>query len=216
MFSTTGDKPLIDFEAVIRHFGTEAARLQLREAEALDNPVLASLRNKDASNRVEVLRSWFFNYQVFQGIPSEKRLAIASAVLKWADTRELQASLNTAGAVEQAHTELMAVCSNADGRNRDFTSLASKALWLCYPYDVPIFDSFAQRALWVIAKLETRGGDTIVNGSEYRRFLHVWKALYDRYAVVLSEIETHGYPYRVRIFDKILWMIGTRDYVYRA
>ena len=207
---------MIDFEAVIRHFGAEAVHLQLREAETLDNPVLASLRNKNASNRVEVLRSWFYNYQVFQGIPSESRSAVASAVLEWADTRDLQAKLTTVGAVEQAHTGLMTVCSNADGRNRDFTSLASKALWLCYPYDVPMFDSFAQRALWVIAKLETRGGDAIVDGPEYRRFLHIWKALYDRYAVVLSEIETHGYPYRVRIFDKILWMIGTRDYVYRA
>lgn len=31
---------------------------------------------------------------------------------------------------------------------------SSKALWLRYPHDVPIFDSFVQRALWVIAKLE--------------------------------------------------------------
>jgi len=94
--------------------------------------------------------------------------------------------------------------------------LASKALWLYYPYDVPIFDSFAQRALWVIAKLEAGGMAGIAEGSEYHRFLHAWKILYDRYGAALCEIDTHGYPYRVRIFDKILWMIGTRDYVYHA
>jgi hypothetical protein len=207
---------LIDFEAIIGHFGEEAVRLQLQEMETLDNPALASVRNKNAAGRVEVLRRWFHNYQVFQGISADKRLAVASAVLQWADERDLQSNLSTVEAVEQAHIELMAACSNADGRNRDFTSLASKALWLCYPYDVPIFDSFARRALWVIAKLEAGRGAVIVEGPEYRRFLYVWKALYDRYAVALRQIDTHGYPYRVRIFDKILWMIGTRDYAHRA
>jgi hypothetical protein len=207
---------LIDFEAVVRHFGEEAVRLQLQEAETLDNPALTSLRSKNAPGRVEILRRWFYNYQVFQGISADKRAAVASAVLQWADARDLQSNLSTLEAVEQAHTELMAACSNADGRSRDFTSLASKALWLCYPYDVPIFDSFAQRALWVIAKLEAGCGAAIVEGPEYRRFLHVWKSLYDRYAVALSQIDAHGYLYRVRILDKILWMIGTRDYVYRT
>lgn len=207
---------MIDFGAVIRHFGPEAVQLQLRESETLDGPALNSLRNRNASDRIEVLRSWFYNYQVFQGISAEKRLAVASAVLQWADAKELGANLSTVDAIEQAHAELMRACSKADGRDRDFTSLASKALWLCYPYDVPIFDSFAQRALWVIAKLEAGGMAGIAEGSEYHRFLHAWKILYDRYGAALCEIDTHGYPYRVRIFDKILWMIGTRDYVYHA
>jgi hypothetical protein len=207
---------LIDFGAVIRHFGPEAVRLQLREAETLDGPALYSLRNKNDSDRIEVLRRWFYSYQVFQGISAEKRLAVASAVLQWADAKELGANLSTVDAVEQAHAELMAACSMADGRDRDFTSLASKALWLCYPYDVPIFDSFAQRTLWVIAKLEDGGMAAIAKGSDCHRFLHIWKTLYDRYGATLSEIEMQGYPYRVRIFDKILWMIGTRDYVYHA
>jgi len=207
---------LIEFSAVIRHFGPEAVRLQLREAETLDGPALDSLRNRNASDRATVLRSWFYNYQVFQGISAEKRVAVASAVLQWADAKELRVNLSTVDAVEQAHAELMAACSKADGRDRDFTSLASKALWLCYPYDVPIFDSFAQRALWVIAKLEDGGMAGIAAGSEYHRFLHIWKTLFDRYEAALSEIDTHGYPYRVRVFDKILWMIGTRDYVYHT
>jgi hypothetical protein len=67
----------------------------------------------------------------------------------------------------------MTVCSHADGRSRDFTSLASKALWLSYPHDVPIFDSFVQRALWVIAKLEDGGMKGPTGGSEYRRFIHM-------------------------------------------
>jgi len=207
---------LIDFAAVIRHFGPEAVCQQLREEKILDRPALASLRDKNAPDRVGVLCRWFYNYRVFQGIPADKRVAVTSAVLQWADTKNLEAKPITVDEVGQAHAELMIDCSKADGRNRDFTSLASKALWLCYPYDVPIFDSFTQRALWVIAKLEAGGMAGLAEGSEYHRFLHTWKALYDRYTVPLNEIDMQGYPYRVRVFDKILWMIGTRDYVYHA
>lgn len=205
---------MIDFAAVIRHFGAEAVRLQLDEVETLDNPALQAIRKRDSPRRDEILLNWFYTYRVFQGISTPKRRAITLAVLRWADRRDLQARLTTADALEEAHAELMALCSRADGRNRDFTSLASKALWLCYPKDVPLFDSFVQRALWVIAKLEDSKVRIPTDSTEYCRFVHTWKSLYKRYATVLDTIDTQGYPYRVRIFDKVLWIIGTRQYEY--
>jgi hypothetical protein len=39
---------------------------------------------------------------------------------------------------------------------------------------------------------------------------------YDRYAWALAAIDLRGYPYRVRIFDKILWIIGFPAYDYDA
>jgi hypothetical protein len=108
----------------------------------------------------------------------------------------------------------MAACSAAYGRERDFTSLASKALWLRYPDIVPMFDSFAQRALWVISKIERDTAPTADEKSKYRKFACVWKTLYERYASAIAAVDLQGYRYPVRIFDKILWIVGTPRYKY--
>ena len=142
----------------------------------------------------------------------QRRLAIATAVLEWADSRNLQRDLTSVNAIADAHVEIMEVCTRARGEKRDFTSLASKALWLCYPDSVPIFDSFVQRALWVISKLEPDIALLPDNNPEYRKFVHLWKALNERYATTLNNMDIGSYPYRVRIFDKILWLIGNPLY----
>lgn len=206
---------MINLESVIRHFGAAAVRLQLAEVEELDNPALFALRDQNAVDRLQVLVRWFNNYQVFQGFLAHQRLAVAAAVLQWADARDLQMNSMPADALIEAHAELVATCCNAYGQQRDIKSLASKALWLCYPHDVPMFDSFVQRALWAIAKFEDGVIQGVPNQSEFGGFVHIWKILYDRYSAALDDIDMSGYPYRVRIFDKILWIIGYPDYEYR-
>jgi hypothetical protein len=203
---------LISLEAVIRHFGQEALRLQLEESEKGDSKALLALGNKAVPDRSGAVLSWLQSYQVFQGIHGPQRLAIAAAVLDWADSHDLQTDLTSTNALVNAHAELMAVCTQANERKRDFTSLASKALWLCYPARVPIFDRFAQRTLWVISKLETDIALLPDTEPEYHQFVHLWRALYDRYAIALNELPLGTYPYRVRIFDKILWLIGEPRY----
>ena len=42
---------------------------------------------------------------------------------------------------------------NKNQTPRSLTSLTSKALWCCYPDAIPIFDSYARRALWVLSRL---------------------------------------------------------------
>jgi hypothetical protein len=203
---------MISLEAVIRHFGQEALRLQLAESEKGDSKTLLALENRAAPDRSEVIRSWLQSYAVFQGIDGPNRPAIATALLEWGDSRNLQRDLRTVNALVAAHEELMTVCTRANGKKRDFTSLASKALWLCYPNSTPIFDRFAQRTLWVISKLEPDITVLPDTEPEYRKFVHVWKALYDRYTSAINEIDLGTYPYRVRIFDKILWLIGEPRY----
>lgn len=136
--------------------------------------------------------------------------------MDWADVRDVKRDLTTTDALGQAHRELMAACVAANQENRDFTSLASKALWLCYPDSVPIFDMFAQRTLWVISKLEKDIHPLPDIETEYKKFVHIWKALYDRYASTINGIDIGAYPYRVRIFDKILWLIGEPRYGVRS
>jgi hypothetical protein len=199
---------MISLEAIIHDFGPRAMRLQVEESERTDNRALQAIQNRTAPDRREAIRSWLQSYQVFQGIKSQRRVSIATAVLNWADTCDPQRGVTTVDDLAIAHEEILTICERANGEKRDFTSLASKALWLCYPDAVPIFDSFTQHALWVISKLESDITTLAGNVSEYRKFIHVWKTLYDRYASAINAIELGRYPYRVRIFDKILWLIG--------
>lgn len=203
---------MIHLEEVIRQFGQEALRLQLEESEKDDTAALLALENKTKQGRSEAIRKWLQGYQVFQGIPGPKRIAIAASVVEWADTRDKQRDLTTVDALVAAHTELEDVCIRAYGKKRSFNSLASKALWLCYPSSVPILDDFTQSALSVISKLEADTTSLPETDSDYRKFVHLWKTLYDRYAAALNEIDIGTYPYRVRIFDKILWLLGEPRY----
>jgi hypothetical protein len=207
--TTSAPDQMINFDAVIRGFAPQA-RLLLKKSKETDARALSAIQNQTAPNRDDrdlAIRSWLREYGVFQGIVGPKRQAIASAIVTWADTRDIGRDLTTADALDIAHCELLSVCACGGG----FTSLASKALWLCYPQSVPIFDRFVQRALWMISKLE-KDIVTPEAKSDYWKFVHIWKALYDRYGGTLEAIDLGDYPYRVRIFDKILWLIGKPGY----
>ena len=209
---------MINFEAVIRHFGPKAVALQLDEVME-DSAALQAMKNRSspdrsAADRVAAIRGWLRAYEVFQGIDGPKRTMITEAVLLWTDSQGEGDNLGTLDALVDAHKKLMDKCCIAYGRPRDFTSLASKALWLRYPETVPLFDSFVRRALWVISKIERDIAPPTAEKSEYRNFACAWKTLYERYASAITSIDNRGYPYRVRIFDKILWIIGTPGYKY--
>jgi hypothetical protein len=205
---------VISFDTVIRRFGPLAMRIQLMESEETDSMALAALNNKAApgSDRAEAIRSWLQSYQVFQGIDGPKRIAIAAAVVQFFDARDPHRDLTSVDALVKAHAEMMTACQEANGDKRDFTSLASKALWLCYPSNTPLFDAFAQSALHVISKLEPDISTLPASDSEYYKFAHVWMALYQRYSAAIDAIDIGDYPYHVRIFDKILWLIGEPRY----
>jgi hypothetical protein len=204
---------VIDFEAVIRHFGPQAVSLLLSSKwKDADNKAAQALRTQSTPDRPKEIINWLRSYAVFQGITSPERHAIATAVLRWADSRGEGGRLTTVDDICQAHDSLKEDCVKAYGKKRDFTSLASKALWLRYPDDVPIFDSFAQRTLWMFSKLEN--GITPLAGkvSEYRQFVHIWRAFYEQYKAAIADIVPENYPYPVRVFDVILWIVGSPGY----
>jgi hypothetical protein len=125
------------------------------------------------------------------------------------------------------------------GNPRDVTSLTSKLLWLCYPKSVPIFDGHAKRALHVISKLDlTYAKNGIISGclnprpslptatavchtfappagcNKYKIFSEIWFEVYDSPPVstALAGFNPALCPYKVRVFDKILWLIGQPQY----
>ncbi len=216
---------MINFGAIIRHLWQRAVAHVKSDHADYDENALKALGEENASNRSDTIRRWFQVYRVFRvrGIGTQGN-EIVDAFLRWADSRDRERNLDTAAALSEAHKELKTLICNAYTRNpqnkpREFTSLTSKALWLCYPDKVPMFDGYAQRALWVLAKLEI-GIATPPNGSDaddnYFQFVSAWKHFYGSYSAEISNLDTNGYPYRVRVFDRILWLIGKEQYTVSA
>jgi hypothetical protein len=204
---------VIDFEAIILHWGPQAvATLTSPDWGYPDREAIEAVRTPTDPIRIAVMRDWLQRYRVFLGIEGRKRTNIAAAVLQWADSPNRPTCLSTADAICAQHESLREACIAAYGKERNFTSLASKALWLRYPEDVPLFDSYVKRTLWVLSKLESGIVSPDNGASEYQRFVTVWKAFYDRYKTAWGKIEMKGYKYPVRAFDVMLWMIGSPGY----
>jgi hypothetical protein len=209
---------MINFEAVIRHFWQQAVRDVKWDHDHYDRGALDALSNENAPNRRDTIRDWLQAYRVFRvrGIAAIQKSEIADAILKWADSGKREGNPESAEELSAAHKQLMesvldAYLRSSQSRPREFTSLTSKALWLCHPDEVPMFDGYAQRALWILAKLEA-GVAGPPNGSEYYQFVSVWKQFYEKYRATVSDLDTEGYPYRVRVFDRILWLLGKGQY----
>jgi len=209
---------VINFDAIIRQLWGDAVKGVISDFERYDKNALDALDHRDRPDRHKNIREWLQAYRVFRvrGIATQKD-KITDAVLTWADSRDRDRKLDGPDALLAAHENLMkSVCDayvhDSQNKRREFTSLTSKALWLCYPGQVPMFDSYAQRALWVLAKLESKIGAPSTDESAYRQFVSVWKQLYERYGAAINSLDMRDYKYRVRVFDRILWMIGKDQY----
>ncbi len=204
---------LIDMEAVIQHFGSLAVTNYMHWDKARDENALDAIESTNLANRHETIRGWLDGYRVLMGFTAKQRNDVTRAVLTWADARHPGRRLDDVTALSDAHREMTKACADAFGNKRDFTSLASKALWLCYPDDVPIFDSIAQRALCVISKLDGDIPPPSDSGeSRYTSFIRPWKALYERYSAALQAVDMESCKRPVRIFDGILLCIGANAY----
>jgi len=210
---------MMNFETVVRHYWPKALRNIKEDPKELerDQEAIKAVTDRQLpiSKRRDDLRKWLWFYRVLQGLTTDEGLKIAGAVLGWADDdRNRGRNLTTAEALAAAHAELMKVVCQAYGNGHAFTSLASKALWLCYPESVPMFDGRTRNALYVISKIEN-GINPIAEKTpeskktpEYEQFVHVWKQLYSKCKETIENLDIGDYPYRVRVFDRILWLIG--------
>lgn len=202
---------MLDFAKIIHLIGQQAYLLQQREV-TLDSKALKAVASRDEASRSELLIAWLNRYSVLMGLPGPTRCLVAQTALEWCDRQASTTSLVTVNEVVIAHGELTSACRAAVDGKRRFTSLASKVLWLRYPHDVPIFDRNAQYALWLLSKCETALPPLPPNGKNYAQFATVWRYFYDRYREAIESIDAGSYPYRVRIFDKILWIMGAKCY----
>lgn len=204
---------MIDFDAIIKTFGPKAvANLNQSNSRDSDERAINAIRNRNVNNREAILKNWLRSYSVFQGIIDERREAITKVVLQWSDSLGESIELKSLDEICKAHAELRSRCEDTAGKHRRFISLASKAIWLRSPENVPIYDQYAQDALFFLCKLDTQPPAIGERQPDYERFARFWKDRYDRHEKALSEIAMNGYKYRARVFDVILWLIGRPGY----
>ena len=210
---------ILDIGALIREIGPTAVELSIRESNrksVSDNLAIDAIMDPVADGRSSSLRKWLEYYRVFQGLNDRQRNSVSAAVLAWIDGRESNSHLQDLNSLFSAHASLASACVEGFQGKRNFTSLASKALWLRYPNEVPLYDHYAQQALWMLAKIEPDLPKASKSASSYESFAIIWRAFYDRYSSDIAAIPHQGYPYSVRIFDRILWILGAPKYTVAA
>jgi hypothetical protein len=200
------------------------------------------------SEAEKAVKTWIDRYRVLRGkkLSTTMRERLVRAIIN--DAPQIRRSL-IATSILDRHAEIRAYCNTVEGikikdektgieRDRDFTSLASKLLWLLHPETVPIFDSQAWCATTVIARISgnvyTPGSvvtrDSILN--PYCAFLKLhalcFADLYDRIdATVAAEFSAifasakrknrtiteadakRQYANHMTVIDQILWHLGS-------
>jgi len=213
---------MINFDKIIEGFYEEAILCfepKVKDSANIDTytQVINIINHADNDCRVEIIKKWLTGYKVFQGFDTDKRNKITEKCLEWADDdKKIKTNIPlTLDEIVNKHHELSKACNEVEGlKDRKFTSLASKFLWLCYPKYVPLYDSFAKRSLHIITKLDSSLlPDNFDELEEYAKFVYIWYELYNRcrgtHKDKFVDIDN---LYAVRIFDKILWLIGRPNY----
>jgi len=178
-----------------------------------DNWVISAInqRNLDPADRRGKVVHWLQYYKVLMFFPPDRSNAIADQIIGFADEpRERSLHLEKDSIVSEFNKLEKRVLTAAPltkaGKPRALTSLTSKALWCCYPSDVPIFDRNAVSALRVISRI-----CRLTPGSkepEYACFVDLWLQVYKEIEPVIGQADLSDCPYKVRVLDRLLWYLG--------
>jgi len=208
---------VLDLETLIEEF----VRTRLRSFEAdtaPDRKTVHAVANKslERTSREDQVRAWLGYYKVILFFPPDRGRAIAREIIESADE-------SRPAALDQLHAQIvreynrlrariqpLAPLAPRSKRQREVMSLTSKALWLCYPNDVPIFDDYALRAIQVISRICRIC--PMPDQGLYESFVDVWLQFYDRIRPVIEKSDLHGYQYKMRVLDGFLWHLGKPDF----
>jgi|ERR1035441_10055536 hypothetical protein len=166
-------------------------------------------------DRLALVGEWLRSYQVFQGLDGRQRKALARNLVYFYDSKRRNRIRSTAHLLSEFHELESSLREGAmlvtkRGLPRKIESLASKALWCCYPFDVPILDSFAENALRVIAR--SLGLSIGASDSRYEQFVGLWFKLYETVQPQIIEFAMSNSAYPIRVFDRYLWWLGRTSY----
>ncbi|MGA3015191.1 MAG: hypothetical protein ABSD71_14280 [Bacteroidales bacterium] len=183
--------------------------------------IVKEIKNNELTNKT--VYGWMKEYGLFQGInDSDRNKIVAIFCEKYAELKSN--GLSTIENYDLLFTSMVKTVYWS------WVSASSKLLWCVYPNDVVIYDSFVERAILVLQPLEDvlknkpRIGerplhkqlyDTKVFVEFYSNYSDNILRLYDKYQDIIEEgckkyrgPNQQIYPYGLRVFDKLLWMLG--------
>jgi hypothetical protein len=204
---------MLDLRALTEEFIQNQWEIYAQENPA-DETVIEAL-NGNGSDRVEKILTWLRHYKVHRAFSPDNFRNVATQIELFAQNRSTRQLDQCEASVLSEFNKLEALIRplaplNKDGEARKVISLTSKALWFCYPYDVPIFDGYAERALQVIARITSMTPKQ--SGTSYACFLDIWFQVYAVVSPVIDQANLNGYPYKVRVLDRLLWHLGQPDF----
>jgi hypothetical protein len=173
-----------------------------------DQETVLLVRDQQApiETRRMVVKKWLHHYRVLRGIRSEIIDQIVDAMLQYADgPRPANLGLNRENIVREFLVLQKRLAVPLGGRNSD--SMTSKALWLCYPNDVPILDNYSEHALQILCRMQEVRVPKKITG-RYERFLCAWFKIHAACRKTLDAIPLTQYPFRIRLLDWLLWYLG--------
>ena len=187
---------------------------------AIPEDLLMIANIKEKTINIDLIMMWMRNYGLFQGIEKEKRIAMAQEFIQFVKDRKANQILNIEADFNTLHTRLY----YASG-NRKCLSATSKLLWCMYPNDIVIYDAFVARAILILQCLDKdlasmarldippqKSDDSTTMTNYYITYSNLVTTLFNKHKHVLSELRTsnpNDYKYDLRIFDKLLWMMGS-------
>jgi hypothetical protein len=203
---------VLDLKRLTEEFVAQGLHSNKEETGA-DNKAINAVNQHDldATDRKEQVVHWLEFYKVLMFVPPDRKTAIADQILRFADgPRRKSLRCDKNGIVSEFNSlgELISKVAKPkkDGNPPQLTSLISKALWCCYPDDVPIFDNNAASALKVISRLCHLASRP--DQPKYARFIDVWFRVYNEVEVLIDQADLSNCPYKVRVLDRLLWHLG--------
>jgi HTH-type transcriptional regulator/antitoxin MqsA len=204
---------VIDLESLTRQFLPKAVALS-RQNQQKEEAALQVIFSPTKRNNVDPLKKWLRQLYAFSGVMHYQD-QLVDKILEFADeqgpNRELIWSRDIISKFHLLEQKLQQVVPKTDkGNSRDVTSLTSKSLWHCYPNGALLYDSYTQQMLWTISNLACIA--PVASGEKYLEFSDIWFQVYDRLEYLLDQERLSGYPYKMRVFDRMLWIIGHPRY----
>jgi hypothetical protein len=206
---------MMDIKLSLKKFCTNEWRGYAYDIVGDDLVINALSDRRFAGNRAFEVQRWLRSYQVFQGLNTNQRGVIAENLVSFYDANShgqitsRKHLLKEFSALE-SHLRERADLVTRTGSPRQIESLTSKALWCCYPLDVPIMDSFAENALRMIAR--SNGMSIHLSDKRFDMFTELWFKVYETVKPQIVDFSIKESAYPLRVFDRYLWWLGQTSY----
>ena len=186
-----------------------------------DDPAIKAICDTggNRAGREKSLLAWLHDYSALRSFTPEISQRIVEQIIAYADNRGKTTLNQNKDLIIQEYGKLEGLIHQVvplnpkSGKPREITSLTSKALWCCYPGDVPILDDYAERALQVISRVCNLA--SAPNQPRFAAFIEVWYQVYDEIRPVIDQACLSCFTYKIKVLDWLLRDLGQRKFYAR-